>query len=84
MQIQGAAELNQSLTQMTQVSQQLNAAADKLANLPALEITINGKIAPVEVILNGTQMLANFKESFQDDIKDAVAKAIRDQKTQLD
>ncbi len=82
-QIQGAAELNQSLTQMTQVSQQLNAAADKLTNLPALEITINGKIAPVEVILNGTQMLADFKDSFSKELMPLIAEEIKRQKLQL-
>ena len=83
MQIQGAAELNQSLTQMTTVSQQLLAAATKLENLPALEITINGKIAPVEVVLNGTQMLTQFKEEFMNTVKDEIALAIQNSKTEM-
>ena len=82
-QIQGATELNQSLTQMATVSQQLNSAADKLASLPALEITINGKIAPVEVVLNGTQMLAEFKETFMNEVRLMVGNAIIAQNTSL-
>ncbi len=81
--IQGATELNQSLTQMATVSQQLNSAADKLASLPALEITINGKIAPVEVILNGTQMLAQFKEEFMNEVRLEIGNAIINQNTSL-
>ena len=83
MQIQGATELNQSLTQMATVSKQLLSAADKLTNLPALEITINGKIAPIEVILNGTQMLAEFKQSFSKELMPLIAAEIEKQKLAL-
>ena len=68
---------------MATVSQQLNSAADKLASLPALEITINGKIAPVEVVLNGTQMLAEFKETFMNEVRLMVGNAIIAQNTSL-
>ena len=63
---------------------ELLAAATKLESLPDINITLNSEPIDVNVILNGGQLLAEFRKEFQDQIFDEVANQIAANNSNID
>jgi hypothetical protein len=55
----------------------LNQAADKLQNLPTIKMEMNGKVSPVEVLINGGQLMKDFGEEFMKRVGEMIAEAIQ-------
>ena len=67
------------VTGFNPIVQSLNAAVDKLQNLPALQLQMETTVKPVEVILNGASIIANFQDGIREEIKVSIAQAINEQ-----
>ena len=61
----------------------LDVAANTLSSLPELQVSVNGNVGPVEVVLNGTQLLTEFKEEFLNGVIDQISAAIQAERTDL-
>ncbi len=79
----GGAALNEAATKFEQIVPELNrfaqditTAANKLANLPELQVRLDANVGPVEVILNGASVIAQFGEKVKGEILNAVAQEI--------
>ena len=55
------------------IVEQLDNTVTRLENLPALQIQLDTRVGPVEVILNGASLLKSFEESIQNKILAAIA-----------
>jgi len=71
------------VTGFSPIVQSLNAAVDKLQNLPALQLQMETTVKSVEVILNGASIIANFQDEIRGEIKTSIAKAIYEQWDQV-
>lgn len=79
----GGAALNEAATKFEKIVPELNrfaqdvsTAADKLSNLPELQVSLDANVGPVEVILNGASVIAQFGEKVKAEILQVVAQEI--------
>ena len=61
---------------LNQFAQQINTAADKLAALPDLQVNLDANVGPIEVILNGASIIAQFGEKIKGEILTEVSNQI--------
>jgi hypothetical protein len=70
---------NRFITQFNPLINQLDNAVTRLEALPALQVQLDAKVGPVEVILNGVELLG----AFEDRIKGTILSAVSDQIAKL-
>lgn len=61
----------------TPIVNNLNLAAETLKTLPALTVSLDAKVGPVEVILNGANIINTFGEKMKGEILNAVSDKLR-------
>ena len=61
----------------------IEVAASTLSTLPELQVAVNGNVGPVEVVLNGTQLLTEFKQEFLNGVIEQISAAIQAERTDL-
>jgi hypothetical protein len=61
------------INNLNPIVEQLDKTVNRLENLPTLQIQLDTKVGPVEVVLNGAALLKSFEESIQSKILSAIA-----------
>jgi len=64
------------ITNFNPLINQLDNAVTRLEALPALQVQLDAKVGPVEVILNGIELLGAFEERIKGTILSAVSEQI--------
>ncbi len=64
------------MPELNRFAQDITTAANKLANLPELQVRLDANVGPVEVILNGASVIAQFGEKVKGEILNAVSQEI--------
>jgi hypothetical protein len=66
-------KLQDTTKSLTAFATQLNTAADKLAQLQTIEVSLNATVAPIEVVLNGASIINEFGDTAKREIfKDVI------------
>ena len=73
---EAASKFQEVAVPLNQFAQQINTAADKLAALPDLQVNLDANVGPIEVILNGASIIAQFGEKIKGEILTEVSNQI--------
>ena len=73
------AKLQETTKSLTAFATQLNTAADKLAQLQTIEVSLNAQVAPIEVILNGASIINEFGDTAKKEIYNQLVTKLEDE-----
>ncbi|NVM34810.1 MAG: hypothetical protein HWN81_04395, partial [Candidatus Lokiarchaeota archaeon] len=72
-------KLQETTKSLTEFATQLNTAADKLAQLQTIQVSLNATVAPIEVILNGASIINEFGDTAKKEIYNQLVTKLEDE-----
>jgi len=73
------AKLQETTKSLTAFATQLNTAADKLAQLQTIEVSLNARVEPIQVILNGASIINEFGDTAKKEIYNQLVTKLEDE-----